>query len=117
MARQLADMGFTLCATRGTMIHLLQHDIECERAYKVNEARRPNIVDHIKNGDIDFIINTPGSHDARADDIIIRSSAIAAKTSYCTNLASAQACVNAIEALKNRNLQVCTIQEYHAQTV
>ena len=46
MARQLADMGFTLCATRGTMIHLLQHDIECERAYKVNEARRPNIVDH-----------------------------------------------------------------------
>ena len=117
MARQLADMGFTLCATRGTMIHLLQHDIECERAYKVNEARRPNIVDHIKNGDIDFIINTPGSHDARADDIIIRSSAIAAKTSYCTNLASAQACVNAIEALKNRNLQVCTIQEYHAQTL
>ena len=116
MARQLADMGFTLCATRGTMIHLLQHDIECERAYKVNEARRPNIVDHIKNGDIDFIINTPGSHDARADDIIIRSSAIAAKTSYCTNLASAQACVNAIEALKNKNLQVCTIQEYHAKT-
>lgn len=57
-------MGFTLCATRRTMIHLLQHDIECERAYKVNEARRPNIVDHIKNGDIDFIINTPGSHDA-----------------------------------------------------
>lgn len=50
MARQLADMGFTLCATRGTMIHLLQHDIECERAYKVNEARRPNIVDHIKTG-------------------------------------------------------------------
>ena len=83
----------------------------------MNEARRPNIVDHIKNGDIDFIINTPGSHDARADDIIIRSSAIAAKTSYCTNLASAQACVNAIEALKNRNLQVCTIQEYHAQTL
>ena len=117
MARQLADMGFTLCATRGTMIHLLQHDIECERAYKVNEARRPNIVDHIKNGDIDFIINTPGSHDARADDIIIRSSAIAAKTSYCTNLASAQACVNAIEALKNKNLQVCTIQEYHAQNL
>ncbi|MFR1411013.1 MAG: hypothetical protein ACLSUW_00990 [Akkermansia sp.] len=117
MARQLADMGFILCATRGTMIHLLQHDIECERAYKVNEERRPNIVDHIKNGDIDFIINTPGYHDARADDIIIRSSAIATKTSYCTNLASAQACVNAIEALKNRTLQVRIIQEYHAETL
>ena len=50
-------------------------------------------------------------------DSIIRSSAIAAKTSYCTNLASAQACVNAIEALKNKNLQVCTIQEYHAQNL
>lgn len=55
---------------------------------------------------------TPG-----ADDIIIRSSAIATKTSYCTNLASAQACVNAIEALKNRTLQVRIIQEYHAETL
>ena len=83
----------------------------------MNEERRPNIVDHIKNGEIHFIINTPGSHDARADDIIIRSSAISTKTSYCTNLASAQACVNAIEALKNRDLQVRTIQEYHAETL
>jgi hypothetical protein len=45
-----------------------QHGIECERAYKVLEGRRPNIVDRIKNGDIAFVINTPGSHDAREDE-------------------------------------------------
>lgn len=74
-------------------------------------------MDHIKNGDIDFIINTPGSHDARADEAHHPFLRHCRKTSYCTNLASAQACVNAIEALKNKNLQVCTIQEYHAQNL
>ncbi len=115
MAKQLVDQGFVLCATRGTMIQLLQHDIECDRVYKVHEGRRPNIVDLIKNGDINFIINTPGSHDAREDDIIIRTSAIENKISYCTDLSSAQACVNGIVALKTRPVTVKTIQEYHAE--
>ena len=115
IARDLLKSGFDLCATRGTMIHLLQHDIECERAYKVHEGRRPNIVDRIKNGDIAFVINTPGSHDARADDVAIRASAVANKISYCTNLASARACTAAILGLRNKNAGVCTIQEYHAR--
>ena len=113
IARDLLKAGFDLCATRGTMIHLLQHDIECERAYKVHEGRRPNIVDRIKNGDIAFVINTPGSHDARADDVAIRASAVASKISYCTNLASARACTAAILGLRNKETSVCTIQEYH----
>lgn len=113
MARSLADHGFELCATRGTMIHLLQHDIECERAYKVHEGRRPNIVDRIKNGDICFVINTPGSHDARADDVMIRASSVANKVSYCTNLASARACIGAIAGIADKKISVKTIQEYH----
>lgn len=113
MARVLVDHGFELCATRGTMIHLLQHDIECERAYKVHEGRRPNIVDRIKNGDIAFVINTPGSHDARADDAVIRASSVSSKISYCTNLASARACIGAIAGTADKEISVKTIQEYH----
>ncbi|OCA02542.1 carbamoyl-phosphate synthase large subunit [Akkermansia glycaniphila] len=113
IARDLVRLGYDLCATRGTMIHLLQHDIECERAYKVHEGRRPNIVDRIKNGDIVFIINTPGSHDARADEVAIRASAVGSKISYCTNLASARACVAAVRGIKDKVAGVKTIQEYH----
>lgn len=113
LARTLAKLGFELCATRGTMIHLLQHDIECERAYKVNEGKRPNIVDKIKNGEIAFIINTPGNHDARKDDVLIRASAVSTKTSYCTNMASAKACVGAMDGIRNKNADVQTLQEYH----
>lgn len=112
IARDLSRAGFDICATRGTMIHLLQHDIECERAYKVLEGRRPNIVDRIKNGEIAFVINTPGSHDARADDVAIRASAITSKVSYCTNLASARACASAILGLVNKTTRVCSLQEY-----
>ena len=113
LARTLAKLGFELCATRGTMIHLLQHDIECERAYKVNEGKRPNIVDKIKNGEIAFIINTPGNHDARKDDVLIRASAVSTKTSYCTNMASAKACVGAMDGIRNKSADVQTLQEYH----
>lgn len=112
IARDLSRAGFDICATRGTMIHLLQHDIECERAYKVLDGRRPNIVDRIKNGEIAFVINTPGSHDARADDVAIRASAITSKVSYCTNLASARACASAILGLVNKTTRVCSLQEY-----
>ncbi|MCC8020764.1 MAG: carbamoyl-phosphate synthase large subunit [Akkermansia sp.] len=112
IARDLLQAGFDICATRGTMIHLLQHDIECERAYKVLEGRRPNIVDRIKNGEIAFVINTPGSHDARADEVSIRASAVSNKVSYCTNLASARACTSAILGLANKTIQVRSLQEY-----
>ncbi len=114
LAKTLADLGFDICATRGTMIHLLQHNIECERAYKVHEGKRPNIVDRIKNGDISFIINTPGSHDAREDDVIIRASAVSSKISYCTNLASARACIGAMKGTRNCEMKVKTLQEYHS---
>ncbi len=114
LAKILIDLGFELCATRGTMIYLLQHDIECERAYKVHEGKRPNIVDRIKNGDIAFIINTPGSHHAaRKDDVFIRASAVATRTSYCTNMASARACINAMNSICHKKANVRSLQEFH----
>ncbi|MBR4107502.1 MAG: carbamoyl-phosphate synthase large subunit [Akkermansia sp.] len=114
IARMITEAGFSLCGTKGTMIHLLQNGIECERAYKVLEGHRPNIVDRIKNGDIVFVINTPGSHDARADEVSIRAAAVNNNISYATDLSSARACAAAMLHAKNKETTVCTLQEYHA---
>lgn len=114
IAKNIAQAGFDICATKGTMIHLLQHGIECDRAYKVQEGRRPNIVDRIKNGEIVFVINTPGSHDAREDEVAIRAAAVNNNISYCTDLSSAKACAAAILHNQNKVTGVCTLQEYHA---
>ncbi len=114
IAKDIADAGFDICATKGTMIHLLQHDIECARAYKVLEGHRPNIVDRIKNGEIVFVINTPGSHDAREDEVAIRAAAVNNNVSYCTDLSSARACAKAILHNKHKVTGVCTLQEFHA---
>ncbi len=114
VAQNFAKAGFEICATKGTMIHLLQNGIECERAYKVLEGHRPNIVDRIKNGDIVFVANTPGSHDAREDEVAIRAAAVSTGISYATDLSSARACSAAILHNKDKETEVRTIQEFHA---
>ncbi len=116
VAQNFAKAGFDICATKGTMIHLLQNGIECERAYKVLEGHRPNIVDRIKNGDIVFVANTPGSHDAREDEVAIRAAAVSTGISYATDLSSARACSAAILHSKDKETEVRTIQEFHAMT-
>ncbi len=114
IARNIDKAGFEICGTKGTMIHLLQNGLECERAYKVLEGHRPNIVDRIKNGDIVFVINTPGSHDAREDEVAIRAAAVSTGISYTTDLSSARACAAAILHGKDKEPEVRTIQEFHA---
>ena len=114
IAADIAAAGFEICATKGTMIHLLQHGIECERAYKILEGHRPNIVDRIKNGEVAFVINTPGSHDAREDEVAIRAATVNNKVSYCTDLSSARACAGAILSSKDKIAGVRTLQEYHS---
>ena len=68
----------------------------------------------MKNREIHFIINTPSGHAAREDEVTIRSGAVANKVSHCTNLAAAVASVKAIRSLKEKELTVKSIQEYHA---
>ena len=91
------------------------YSASCERAYKVHERRRPDIVDRIKNGDIVFVINTPGSHDAREDEVSIRAAAVSSNISYATDLSSARACAAAMLHAKNKETTVRTLQEYHAE--
>jgi carbamoyl-phosphate synthase large subunit len=113
IARDLANLGFKIHATGGTFKRLEAEGIEVNRLYKLAEQKRPNVIDMMKNGDIDFIINTPSGHEAREDEIKIRSSAVQHKISHCTNLSAADASVKAIRSLQDREFTVTPLQEHH----
>jgi carbamoyl-phosphate synthase large subunit len=115
IARDLVDLGFKVYSTGGTHIRLVAEGIPSHRVYKVLEQARPNVIDMMKNDEIHFIINTPSTHESRADEILIRSTAIAQKISHATNLSAAEASVKAMRSLKTREFTVKSIQEYHAK--
>ncbi len=114
VARDLVELGFKIYSTGGTHARLVAEGIPSHRVYKVLEQARPNVIDMMKNNEIHFIINTPSTHESRADEILIRSTAIAQKISHATNLSAAEASVKAMRSLKTREFTVKSIQEYHA---
>ena len=114
VARDLSELGFKIFSTGGTHARLVAEGIPSTRVYKVLEQARPNVIDMMKNDEIHFIINTPSTHESRADEILIRSTAIAQKISHATNLSAAEASVKAMRSLKTREFTVKSIQEYHA---
>jgi carbamoyl-phosphate synthase large subunit len=114
VARELSDLGFKIYSTGGTHTRLIAEGIPSHRVYKVLEQARPNVIDMMKNDEIHFIINTPSTHESRADEILIRSTAIAQKISHATNLSAAEASVKAMRSLKTLEFKVKSIQEYHA---
>jgi carbamoyl-phosphate synthase large subunit len=113
IARDFAELGFKLYATGGTFTRLEKEGIPCERVYKISEGRRPHVLDMMKNKEIHFIVNTPSTHASREDEVRIRSGAIANKVSHATNLSAAEASIRAIRSLKQRELTVKPLQEYH----
>ena len=114
IARDLVELGFTVYSTGGTYRFFTENEVPVERVYKLAEQKRPNVMDMMKNNEISFIINTPSGHESRADEITIRSGAVANKISHCTNLSAAEASVRAIRSLQGRELNVKAIQDYHA---
>ena len=111
-ARALSQMGFTIVATRGTAEFLNRQGVPAEMIYKVNEGR-PHVVDRIKSRDIDLIINTPLGEESFYDDGAIRKNAILYGVLCLTTLTAAAATVQAIRALRERPLEVTSLQEIH----
>ncbi|MBP8975974.1 MAG: carbamoyl-phosphate synthase large subunit [Bacteroidetes bacterium] len=111
IARELLKLGFSLVATEGTAKFLKDHDISCERIYKINEGR-PNSVDYIKNGKIQLIVSTPLGETSRTDEYTIGWSAIEYKVPYFTTLTAAEAGIKAIEMQQKSTMSVKSIQEY-----
>jgi carbamoyl-phosphate synthase large subunit len=113
-AQKLARMGYTLYCTEGTHRFLASEGIEAIRLNKVKEGR-PNVVDAVINGKIRLVINTFAGPQGRPDEHAIRSLAIQRGVPLVTTVAAALAAVEGIEALRNRQPTLLTIQEYHQQ--
>ena len=114
IAKKLSDFGFQIVATRGTAKALSQNGIPVKGVHKVHEGR-PNIVDLIKNHEIDLIINTPTGHRPKRDQVSIRAVAVAHNIPLITTISGAAASVNGIEALLQEEIHVKSLQEYHGE--
>jgi carbamoyl-phosphate synthase large subunit len=112
IAKKLSDLGFTIYATKGTGKVLANNGIDVTFVNKVSEGR-PHVVDMIKNGGIQFIINTPSGRNPKMDEVAIRSGAVQYKIPYTTTLSGAQAVVNAIEVMQRGTLKVRALQDYY----
>ncbi len=110
IARGLASLGFRLLATRGTARALEAAGLPVETVNKATEGR-PNIVDHIKNGQVDLVVNTPLGGVSYWDEPAIRKSACAHGVPCITTLSAAAACVAGIRALQQESLDVRPLQE------
>ncbi|MFH1123100.1 MAG: carbamoyl-phosphate synthase large subunit [Pseudomonadota bacterium] len=113
VARQFDALGFKIRATKGTHQFLAERGIPSEPILKVYEGR-PNIVDSIKNGEIQLVINTPSGKQSKHDDSYIRKSAIKYRVPYITTLAAALAAARGISAVRKGHGSVKSLQSYHA---
>ncbi|MFL6538942.1 MAG: carbamoyl-phosphate synthase large subunit, partial [Chthoniobacterales bacterium] len=90
LAKQFVEIGFGIVATSGTWAKLKAAGVPVMNVYKIREGR-PNVLDRVKNGDINFIINTPSGKIPREDEVVIRNAALAQKIPIMTTIRAAQA--------------------------
>lgn len=112
VAKELADMGFKILATDGTAEFLRENGINCEIVKKLHEGR-PNIVDMMKNRQVQFVLNTPVGKKSVYDDSYIRKSAIKYKIPYFTTTDAGRAAAKGIRAARENRIEVKSLQEYH----
>jgi carbamoyl-phosphate synthase large subunit len=113
IASQFQKLGFKIKATNGTHRYLADNGVKTEHILKMQEGR-PNIVDAIKNGEIQLIINTPAGKMSKYDDSYIRKAAISYKVPYITTTAAAAVAVKGIAAHRAGPAAVKSLQSYHA---
>ncbi len=113
-AKNFRDMGFTIISTGGTRQFLIDNGIPADLILKVHQGR-PNIVDAIKNKEIDLVINTPAGRLSEYDDSYIRKNAIRYKVPYITTTSAALSATEGILARQKGEYMVKSLQEYHAE--
>jgi carbamoyl-phosphate synthase large subunit len=111
--KNFAEMGFRIISTRGTRKFLDSKGIQSTLVLKVHEGR-PNIVDAIKNREIDLVINTPAGRLSEYDDSYIRKNAIKFKIPYITTTSAALSATKGIRERQNGEYKVKSLQDYHA---
>ncbi len=114
VVREFVKLGFGIIATSGTFEVLKTARIPVTKVFKVREGR-PNVLDRVKNGDINFIINTPSGKIPREDEVRIRNASLAQRIPIMTTVRAALASANGIRSLQKRKVRVRSLQEYHAE--
>jgi carbamoyl-phosphate synthase large subunit len=109
VARRLADLGFELAATSGTADYLRGQGLNVRTVLKVHEAR-PHVVDHLINGEIALVINTPLGRESHEDDGAIRRTALKFDIPCITTLSGAMAAAEGIAAIRKDGLSVRPLQ-------
>ncbi len=112
--RRFRDLGFTIYATEGTHEFLRENGVDAHSIRKLKYGR-PNLVDAIKNGEIQLVINTPSGKESTRDSSDIRKAAIKYKVPYITTTAAAIAAAKGIAARRQGVPIVRSIQQYHAR--
>jgi len=112
IAKKLQDMKFHIYATSGTAAVLEKNNIPVQLLPKIAEGR-PNVLDLMKDGKIQWVINTPTGRIPREDEVKIRSQVILYNIPYTTTISGSQATINGMEALIKKDLEVKSLQEYH----
>ncbi len=115
LARRFSDMGFEIVATRGTLRFLEARGIRARRIAKVSMGR-PHVVDAIKNGEIQLIVNTGIGGETKRDGYVIRRNALKYNIPYTTTIAGAAAISKGIETLIQKEVSVKALQDYHSNS-
>ena len=110
LAWRLSALGFELIATEGTARRLEQSGIPVQRVKKIAEGH-PNLIDHMIDGHIGLVMNTPSGKGARTDEGRIRAAAVQHGVSCITTIQAAEAVVKAMEALREEGMTVQALQD------
>jgi carbamoyl-phosphate synthase large subunit len=112
IARELHELGFKIVATRGTADWLRRINIPAETINKVAEGS-PHIVDALREGQIQLVINTPYGGQAHDDGALIRSMAYQVSVPLVTTMSAAMATLQGIKRRREKDLQVKSLQTHH----
>ncbi len=112
IVKDFLELGFKVTSTLGTRRFLWENGVKVDLELKLHEGR-PNILDAMKNENVQLAIITPSGEEDRADGILIRRTALSYKIPIITTIAGAEATVAAIRALKSESVQVKAIQDYY----
>ncbi len=114
VARKFLQLGFKLIATAGTVRFLEESGIPADHVHKLKEGR-PHVVDRIKSGEIQLVVNTNLGKKTTSDSYEIRRTTLMYNIPYATTIAGAQAMAEAVQALQKGDWNVKTLQEYHRE--
>ncbi len=115
IARRIAALGYQIVSTSGTHKLLTRSGVPCEMVYKIADGARPNVLDIVKNREVQLIVNTPSGRGARTDEGRIRGVAAVRNIPCITTMSGARALVSALEAYRAETVTARPVQDYLAE--